>query len=920
MQGGARWVRYLYFLRFALILWLFAPGLCMLNSVSSTLTSGIVTPEKWQQYFCVGFFAVSASFAALVIARTVIINGPERWDNGYNDENDGRPRLLTRLLDNDCGKYEFVAFLGSQLPTFLVFLYLLVNGLRQGVDAWQIWPGLVLGILLAACFWWLANAWYYLRYTAPPMSPLLTRFLLGKNAARTILYPRCCFHLNRVATRLPGRPTIEQATTLLPRYTFGLIGRWICSLRGYGSVRNNEPFFYEAHAFATIAMVMFGVVSIVVWSLTAPVPAITAARIVLISLTLVGIAAVFVFASARPKEGGRLRAIKMLLILGVAGFLGSVWWLHNGSAPERFPIFATVLILVTAILYALGGIGFFLDRYRVPVLTMIIVAMFVPRALHWDRTVYRVYGPDPQNKLDKAGLRLGQEEHYLSTTTFSADPKSLEVPSPAEIVAARLNANEPQPLIVVTATGGGLHASAWTAAILGRLEDKLGPAFHRRLLLLSTVSGGSVGLLSYLRELKEGTLESNGTMALRRMQSAAQCSSLEAVGWGLVYYDLPKSFVPVIPYFISPSSGVDDLHTTPLLKDRTWALRRAVERNLNNPYCKSIWLQDGNEDFSLPGNPDFATGLTLRNMAPSSTIPAFTMNTTTVERGERFLLANYKVPEHQLNDEPEYRARSFLATYERAGQGGMAQTQVDLPLATAAQMSATFPYVSSAARAPVAVDFHVDAVHFVDGGYFDNDGTASVMEFLRYALNPSPEERQTHPAVNAMDQLGRKLPRLRILLIEIRNSGDIAPTGPEARGDESGATTPWNALSQLGGPLLAFWQAGHESVTGRNRAALGLMEQALSARLELHRVVFADNNSLSVTGTDPLNWSLTPKQRAEVRSSAIALPIQEEEARCWFTQWETMWNNAHQPNPRAPGADGCFAPISSSGSGLGLHK
>jgi len=78
LHWASLWVRYLYFLRFSLMLWLFAPGLCALNSVSSTLTSGIVTPETWQQYFCVGFFQVSAAFAALVIARVVIINGPER--------------------------------------------------------------------------------------------------------------------------------------------------------------------------------------------------------------------------------------------------------------------------------------------------------------------------------------------------------------------------------------------------------------------------------------------------------------------------------------------------------------------------------------------------------------------------------------------------------------------------------------------------------------------------------------------------------------------------------------------------------------------------------------------------------------------------------------------------------------------------
>ena len=90
----SRWVRYAYFLRFSLILWLFAPMLCAANMYSQTLTSGIVAPETWEQYICVGFFLLSASFASLILARIVLINGPERWDHGYNAENDARPQWL----------------------------------------------------------------------------------------------------------------------------------------------------------------------------------------------------------------------------------------------------------------------------------------------------------------------------------------------------------------------------------------------------------------------------------------------------------------------------------------------------------------------------------------------------------------------------------------------------------------------------------------------------------------------------------------------------------------------------------------------------------------------------------------------------------------------------------------------------------
>ena len=76
------------------------------------------------------------------------------------------------------------------------------------------------------------------------------------------------------------------------------------------------------------------------------------------------------------------------------------------------------------------------------------------------------------------------------------------------------------------------------------------------------------------------------------MRTTAQCSSLEAVGWGFVYWDLFKAVVPVLPYFWMPSSGLDDLDSSPLGKDRSWSLRKGFSRNANNDYCHETWRRD----------------------------------------------------------------------------------------------------------------------------------------------------------------------------------------------------------------------------------------------------------------------------------------------------------------------------------------
>ncbi len=904
LRVAAPWVRYGYFLRFSLMLWFFAPLLCAINIKDKTLTSGILVAEFWEQYLCIGFFLVSAGLAALFLGRVVLIHGPERWDEQC-------PTLLKNLLVNENGDYELLVLVLSQFPNILVFIYLLGFGRSQGVTGQTICVGIGAGLLLALFVWWLANAWYYLTFREPKFREPLNTYVLGKNAARTILFPRFCFRLNRASSEWPGNPTIEQAYTVLsgidrkPALEIkGLedIKFMIVQQKGYGESTKLGSSLYEAQAFAILALFVFFGLYLLIWPLTAPVPAVLFSwtAIALLALLLVWI--LYVFWTAKPakvnNKQGSLRWIQLTITLASVVFIAAVILLYQYTSIERFPIFATVLILAIALCWLLGALAFLLDLYRIPVLTVLLLAVIVPRLLHLDRAFWTPQG-------------TGQEEHYISITT---SPESSDLPTPQQVLQSRMPADG-LPLIIVTATGGGLHASAWTAAVLARLEKEFGHDFHGHLLLASSVSGGSIGLETYLRELHEGTLDSNQDLALARMQSAAQCSSLEGVGWGLVFYDLPKAFVPFLPYLIPPSSGDADLEVTrtkgsPIGKDRTWSLRKSFDRNLHNRYCRNVWVSDYPDAPAWDPIQDAKNappdGLTLRDFLPakgsaaSASYPAFTMNTTVVENGERFLLANYKIPFVELDPNgPNYRARSFLETFSTQTLQDGSKQPSDLPLASAAQLSATFPYVSSAARVPVSLDSAVNSVHFADGGYYDNDGTASAIEFLRYALGVPPTQSKSgtepKPAQNVSQGTPPKPPAapVRILLIEIRNSGGIGGSPAETTPDHNGGTTPWNLFNQVGAPALGFWQAGHESVTARNQSSLELLEHAYDGKLEVQAVVFADNWSDASVGTDPLNWSLTPKQRREVQQSADRPELKQGYAcaKGWFYANEDAWKN-----------------------------
>jgi hypothetical protein len=210
-------------------------------------------------------------------------------------------------------------------------------------------------------------------------------------------------------------------------------------------------------------------------------------------------------------------------------------------------------------------------------------------------------------------------------------------------------------------------------------------------------------------------------------------------------------------------------------------------------------------------------------------------------------------------------------------------------------MSATFPYVSSQARVPRALDNAPNSVHFADGGYYDNDGTATAIEFFRYAFTPR-DANDKAPAG-----------KVRVLLIEIRNSDEIAGSSGDATPDHTfdAKANPeplWNFFNQAVGPLEGFWNAGHESDTARDQAGLELLEHAYSAQLEVHAIVFGDTCATTRAKTDPLNWSLTPVQQNEVMltSSGDAMKKRYAKAKEWFEKPESEWDHAARVKDELP--------------------
>jgi hypothetical protein len=605
-----------------------------------------------------------------------------------------------------------------------------------------------------------------------------------------------------------------------------------------------------------------------------------------------------------------------------------VWYRPIPALPAIVP----VLMLLIIICWILAGLSFFLDRFRVPVLASVIVTLAILHVtVHLLGGIGQHQGASAVSHSASSAVSWvlpSPKDHFIDfgcmQQVCNTPATEKDAVTPADVLAMRWHPGQGHPLIVVTATGGGIHAAAWTAEILAALEHAFaakGQSFHDSILLLSTVSGGSYGSVPFVRGYfhpntfkdmaetgwlspsqpkKPGLYEQLfGPSYKERVQSAAPefisavtTSSLEAVSWGIVYPDMFRLLWPSRSIL-----GLVDLEEY----DRGWAMQRRMDVNMKVEDCPVTpsAMKAASKAPSKPWSSITTSAwqwqcLTLRGLAwgvREGKVPAVSFNTTTAENGGRFLLANYQAidPLAKLSyPAMPALAESFLhdygaSPYVLAGQ--KENFYPDLELLSAARMSATFPYVSpmprvSRVRQPGSDDeVFADSLHFGDGGYFDNDGTATAIEFLYQAFTGY---KGTEKAI--------------ILWIEIRDDDSfheernpdqctsqiVSGSCPNEPGVVVDAV-PQAPISQSSAPLAAFWEAGHVSVSLRDHREMAIVERAFTNEFTIYHQSFPFHKS-SPKESEPLSWHLTGRQKdelaTEIRTSGTASCVAEWFAAC----------------------------------------
>lgn len=527
----------------------------------------------------------------------------------------------------------------------------------------------------------------------------------------------------------------------------------------------------------------------------------------------------------KEKTEFRLINPKHFLAILVVGFLiipGIIAWTTEFRF-DTMPALVYAYLLILFLIWTFSALDFHLARFRVNSLFVFLAFMVILSS-------------------------FTHTDHF-----FEVRITPTEALTPVDVVKG---SRQKDNLVVIVSSGGGIKATAWTTLALKDLIATR-PELIDEIRLVSTVSGGTVGAAYFLDELCHSTLDREAKdnnevkTVLDTVYQKSTTSSLAAVMYGFAFFD----------FWHLVSGGL----LPPGLTDRGTLL-------------ESEWQEIAGErdEVEQPRKCQQGNILSFREDIRNGYLPAFIFNATVMESGRRVMITPVNF---EKSNEPFNEIRGDTLTEILLKGNDLDKThEADLNLWTAARLSAAFPYVTPAARAKIGdkgdlkdLEFRQpwQQYHIIDGGYYDNFGVTSALDWLEPVL-----QARLNP------QAGLEFEK--VIIIQLRASPKAGRTCYKNDG---------GAASAFVGPLQGLLNIRNGVALSRNEIELHrfikswnarfAQQKAEQDRVHLRTVVIepflnidpdtctppvleAQDETGIKTREDPLSWHLTNTQTKDL--------------------------------------------------------
>lgn len=470
--------------------------------------------------------------------------------------------------------------------------------------------------------------------------------------------------------------------------------------------------------------------------------------------------------------------------VGYAGMLAVHTFIPDAYCPY-FTASVSFLLLLAFVTAGVGAVTYLTlnrSRWLYPALLAVVVLPFL----------------FPQNQIEN---RLPNMTDAATGRSYYDTPARLAAyPLPPASVPAELPDTDslvqwnermkdefgsPQPLVIVTCSGGASASAIYTADVLFTLETYC-PGFSKRIRLVTGASGGMLGAAYFVSQLRDGgriaaahaSAEYRAYLELLRRRVSPTdpkfvdaettyrgvmagirddfFKGLEADFLGPLVQKWVHKDIPLSPFGLL--SRVD-ARFGQTANDRGAALERAWAAHQST---------DANPALDVPFR-----ALQAEEMA--GTLPSLVFTPMMVEDGRQLIVSNldlgYMVETGKRPDVTAGKPDAF--SYMAVEFAKLFPNAADFKLSTAVRMNASFPLFSPAAALPT------DPVrHVVDAGYYDNYGTAAAAKWLLH----EPNHRFLAGKYADEKDLAGKEPEVMLLRIRCfadQHTGSTIPTTPE---------------------------------------------------------------------------------------------------------------------------------------------
>jgi len=393
---------------------------------------------------------------------------------------------------------------------------------------------------------------------------------------------------------------------------------------------------------------------------------------------------------------GTEATITSVMIAGICAALFSVAPPALAQGIGVMAIFALFLIVAVVVLSNLLLVG---DRLGIPLIWILVGAAFILNTSDLNDNHKVPLISHKVNAGDRADLGTSFRDWYASRKDrdYFADK------------------DEPYPVFIVAAAGGGAYAAHYTATFLARMQDHC-PNFAQHTFAISGVSGGAIGasLFAGLSKVKARNQDYVGCNFSpkdhyfeRRTQKFFEEDFLSPVAAAALFPDLLQRFLPVP---IGPF-------------DRARALDATLESAWRNMVAE---VADDDPVVAKTPSPFEGPFLDLWNKESSEeAVPALILNATEVANGYRIVMSPIST------GVPAGKQWSKIARLHPllSRDSDDPTVEPDIKLSTAAGISARFPVILPAATVETGPERK--RMRLVDGGYVESSGVDSASQLLK---------------------------------------------------------------------------------------------------------------------------------------------------------------------------------------------